>query len=584
MAPGLPGSGDSGPTDLVTFSVKVDGQALPATYSLVGVDIARTLNRIPTASVVLYDGDPAKQDFEASSGDLLVPGKRIEIAGGYGTHQDPLFKGVITKQRIQVRRKGDSLLHIEAKDAAFRMTLDRKSRYFTELTDSGLIEEIVGQYSDLTPEVEATAAKHPEIVQCQVSDWDLVVVRAERNGLFCVPRDGTFRVAKPKAGQTAALTLTYGAGIFDVDVEIDARLQYPTISATAWDPAGQEPLSADLDDLPAPAQGNLASSDLAAVGKLKKLELRHTGAVAQDELDAWAAAQMAKSRFAKIRGTVRCQGTGAVKPGDLVALAGLGDRFNGNAFVSGVRHLLGEGDWETVLQLGLDPQWHYQRFAIQPVPAAGLNAGVSGLQIGIVTQLQDDPKGEDRIQIKLPMVGADDPGTWARLATLAADKDLGTVFRPEIDAEVVVGFLHDDPHHPVVLGMLHSSAKPAPIKASDANDEKGLVTRSGMKLVFNDKDPSLAIETPKGNKILISEADEQILITDQSGSTVTMSADGIALESPADVTIKATGDVSIEGTNVTVKATASLTTEGSSGAAFKSSGTTELKGALVQIN
>ena len=580
----LPGLSDSGPTDLATFSVKVDGQKLPGTYRLIGVDISRAVNRIPTAQLTLYDGDAAKQDFEASNGDLLVPGKKIEISGGYATHVDPLFTGIITKQRIQVKRKGDSLLHVEAKDAAFRMTLDRKSRYFTDVTDSGLIEDIVGTYSGLTPQVEATSAQHPEVVQYQVSDWDLVVLRAERIGMVCIPQDGTLRVEKPKPQQAPVLKLGYGAGIFDIDVEIDARWQYPAVTASAWDPAGQEVLSADADDAAAPPQGNLAPSDLAAAGALKTFELRHTGAVPQSDLDTWGAAQMTKSRFGKIRGTVRCQGTGAVKPGDQIDLAGLGERFNGGAFVSGVRQLLGEGDWETVIQLGLDPQWHHERFAVQPPPAAGFGAGISGLQIGVVQQLKDDPKSEDRIQVRLPMVSPGDPGTWARLATLFADKDFGSVFRPEIDAEVVVGFLNDDPNHPVVLGMLHSSAKPAPLPAADENDEKGLVTRSGMKLIFNDKDPSLTIETKAGNKIVVSDKDEQIQITDKSGSTVTMNSDGIALESPADIIVKATGDVTIEGVNVNVKASAALSSEGGSTAAFKSSGTTELKGSMVQIN
>ena len=52
------------------------------------------------------------------------------------------------------------------------------------------------------------------------------------------------------------------------------------------------------------------------------------------------------------------------------------------------------------------------------------------------------------------------------LATLDAGKERGTFFRPEIGDEVVVGFLNDDPRHPVILGMCHSSAKPAPEPAN----------------------------------------------------------------------------------------------------------------------
>ena len=105
---------------------------------------------------MLYDGDAAKQDFEISSGELLVPGKTLEIMGGYTSDENLLFKGIITTQRIKVKRKGESLLHIEARDPAFRMTLDRKSRYFTDLSDSDVFEEILGQYSALTPQVEST--------------------------------------------------------------------------------------------------------------------------------------------------------------------------------------------------------------------------------------------------------------------------------------------------------------------------------------------------------------------------------------------------------------------------------------------
>jgi len=65
---------------------------------------------------------------------------------------------------------------------------------------------------------------------------------------------------------------------------------------------------------------------------------------------------------------------------------------------------------------------------------------------------------------------------------------------------------------------------------------------------------------------------------------VTLSSDGIELESAADITLRAAGDVSIEGVNVTVKASAAAGIEGGSGAALKSGGTTEVKGSLVQVN
>ncbi|NJR43490.1 MAG: Rhs element Vgr protein, partial [Akkermansiaceae bacterium] len=66
---------------------------------------------------------------------------------------------------------------------------------------------------------------------------------------------------------------------------------------------------------------------------------------------------------------------------------------------------------------------------------------------------------------------------------------------------------------------------------------------------------------------------------------ITLNADGITLESAADLILNApSGDVKITGTNVEVTASAQLTAAGSSGAEFSASGTTVVKGAIVQIN
>ena len=156
--------------------------------------------------------------------------------------------------------------------------------------------------------------------------------------------------------------------------------------------------------------------------------------------------------------------------------------------------------------------------------------------------------------------------------------------RPEIGDEVVVGFLDGDPRDPVVLGGLHSSAKAPPLDGSDDNHEKALVTRAGMRIHWNDDSVTLTIDTPAGNSLVLDEDGKAVTLTDQSGSRVTLDDKGITLDSPKDITLKATGDVKIEGKNVTVKAQAQLGAEGGAQAEFKSSGTTVVKGAMVNIN
>jgi uncharacterized protein involved in type VI secretion and phage assembly len=151
--------------------------------------------------------------------------------------------------------------------------------------------------------------------------------------------------------------------------------------------------------------------------------------------------------------------------------------------------------------------------------------------------------------------------------------------------EVLVGFIGQDPRHPVVLGGLHSSAKAAPEPADDDNHKKGYVSRSEMKLVFDDEKKSITIGTPKGNLIELSEDTGGISLTDENGNKLTLNADGVTIESAKDIIFKtSSGDLKMEAMNVNAKAQMNFKAEGSAGAELSASGQTVVKGAIVQIN
>jgi uncharacterized protein involved in type VI secretion and phage assembly len=215
---------------------------------------------------------------------------------------------------------------------------------------------------------------------------------------------------------------------------------------------------------------------------------------------------------------------------------------------------------------------------------------MSGLQMGIVTALENDPDGEDRIKCRLPLISPNEEGIWARVATLDAGKGRGTYFRPEIDDEVVVGFLNDDPRYPVILGMSHSSAKPAPEAAKDDNHHKGYVSREKLKLVFDDEKKIIGLETPAGNSITLSEDAKGIVLQDQNGNKITLDDSGIKIESAKDMVFKAAKDVKLSGTNAEFSAQAAFKASGSSTAdltggvaTIKGDSMTVVSGGQVQI-
>lgn len=568
--------------DLVTFKIRIDGTELPATVQVMNISVEKEINRIPTARLVFTDGDPSGQDFSLSSGEQFLPGKVLEIDAGYHSDEETIFKGIIVKHSLKIR-SGYSLLTVECKDKAVKLTAGRKSKYFLDSKDSDAFEEIIGAYG-VAADVEASSFQHQKLVQYDCTDWDFLVTRAQANGKVVVVDDGKITVKAPDTDQSEVETVAFGATLLDFDAEMDARNQFSKVSSYTWSHANQELVEQEASGPNPTLNGNVTPDDLAAVVGLENLELKFGGTVGDQSVKDWANAKALFNQLAKTRGRVRFQGIPACKPNTTLKLEGVGDRFNGKIYISAVRHEITEGQWTIDAQFGINPEWFADTNKINDLPAAGLFGAVHGLQIAIVTQLESDPDGEDRVRIKCPMIDKDSEGIWARIASLDAGENRGAYFRPEIGDEVIVGFINDNPNEPVILGMLNSSAKPAPIKASDDNHEKGFVTRSEMKFIFNDDKKSVVLETPAGKKITVDEDAGIIQLEDENSNKLTMNSDGIKIESGKDIILKATGDVKTEGINIEMKAQASLKAEGSASAEVKASGTLTLKGALVQIN
>ena len=426
--------------------------------------------------------------------------------------------------------------------------------------------------------------QHVELVQYDATDWDFMLMRAQANGKLCFIEDGKITVVKPDVSQSEVETITFGATMLDFDAEIDARHQVKKVSSYAWNHADQELLEIEAQDPSVSLNGNITSSDLSDVVNVENLQLRHGGALTDTELQNWADAKLLFQQLAKVRGRVKFQGIPTVKPNTILKLEGVGDRFNGKVYVSGVSHSISEGNWTVNAEFGINPKWFSESTEVSSKPAAGLLPSINGLQVGVVSQLQDDPDEEDRILVQIPIINNAEQGIWCRLASLDAGDLRGFVFRPEIGDEVIIGFINDDPNDAVVLGMLHSSTKPAPISGSDDNHEKGLVTRSEMKVLFDDDKKVIEISTPAGKIITLDEDQGNIVIADDNSNTVTIDDSGITLNSPKDINIKATGDVNIEGTNVSIAANANFKAEGLAGAEVSTSAVAVLKGSLVQIN
>jgi Rhs element Vgr protein len=568
-------------TSIVGFTVTANGQALPPSVQVKAIDVWTGVNKLPKARLVISDGSAADQDFPISDSASLIPGATLQIALGYSGSETTVFTGVVYRQGLDVSVNGPSRLIVEATDKAKVMTLARRNQIFQNMTDSAVCAKLISD-AGLSAAVTSTSLSYESIVQYYCTSWDLLLIRAQLNGMVVTVNNAKVTVAAPDTSASPVLTLTYGQSILDFRAEMDASTQFAAsaIQSVAWDPSTQLPAKSGQAQANVSTPGNISSDTLAQVFNVSAYDQQTAGALQSSDLTQWSSAELLKSRLAKIRGETTFQGSALVTPGCMVTLAGLGDRFNGEAYVSGIHHRLSEGLWRTSVEIGLSPDWFAASAADIAAPdGAGQLPPANNLQIGTVTQIDQDPQGEYRVLVTLPVLQqSQGVGVWARFGSFYASKAIGSFFYPEIGDEVVVAFLSGDPRYPVILGSLYSAKNPPPSQPTAANNLKMFMTRSKLHMDFDEDQKAISLITPAGQSLKINDTEKSITLTDANGNSLTMSASGVVINSGTkDITISA-------GNSVTVTAKSAFSATGTGSAKLTSTGMVQVQGATVALN
>lgn len=344
-------------------------------------------------------------------------------------------------------------------------------------------------------------------------------------------------------------------------------------------------------------QGDLQPKNIASGGSM----LLQTDAPTEEKaLKQWADSMALKAALARYQGSVSFYGSAKAKPGCIIELKGLGKRFNGNLFVGSVTHTIEDNEWTTEAGAGVSPLNITDEPDVVSPTASGYLPGLQGLHAAVVKKLDGDPQKEYRIQVELPWLDGKSKLLWARLATMYATGGMGTFFLPEPGDEVLVGFMNQDPGHPVILGSLYGAKHKPPFEYEAKNNTKAIVTREKLRIEFDEEKKVITVATPGKNTLEISDDGKQIRLADQHKNEIKMDSGGITLTSAKDIKLKAKGgitmdatmklsaaakqDVSLEGLNVKVQAKVGASVKGNATAELSASGQTTVKGAMVMIN
>jgi Rhs element Vgr protein len=587
---------------VISFAISIDGSSIKDTVEIVEISIEKEINRIASATIIILDGGAIgadNADFENSNGADFVPGKKIKIDLGYESENTTVFEGIIISQGLSVK-KGESQLIINCKDEAVKMTKGRFNAIFQNKKDSDAISSIASKYS-ITSDIQATSIENPILMQYNCNDWDFVVIRAEASNMLVITENNKL-IVKEYDFSAPKYEINSSQYVIDIDLSLNSENIASNYKLTAWDAKEQSAVESSVSLNDTLGQGNISAKKIAEVIKLDNSMHYSSASLSPDEMNVWGNSLVNKAVLSKIQGKIVVPGTGDILAGDVISITGFGERFNGNAYISKVTHDIYEGSWITSLYVGQTAQWHASLPDVIESSASGLLPANSGVQIAKVKQIHEDPDGEFRVLITLPVFkGTDDnDGIWARLAFPYASAEAGFFFFPEVNDEVLVTFINNDPRHAVITGALYSSKNKPKHTPDEENTIKSIYTKSGINISFDDDKKILTVETPGSNSIILDDDAKSITVEDENSNIMVMNDSGIELSSSKDIVIKATGkiditgeqgvnvkstsDVSVGGMNVELTADVGMTAKGNATAEISASGQTTVKGAMVMIN
>lgn len=210
-------------------------------------------------------------------------------------------------------------------------------------------------------------------------------------------------------------------------------------------------------------------------------------------------------------------------------------------------------------------------FEVMQNPQTAEGEGIKGVAIAVVTNNQD-PENEGRVKLKYPWRNDEDESQWARVITFMAGNEMGGYFLPQVNDEVLVAFEKGDINYPYVIGSLWSGKMKPPENNSDGENNRRLIkSRSGHKIILDDKNGSEKIE-------IMDKTEKNLITIDTASNTITITTD-------KDILLKApNGKITLEAMQLELKSQAAAKIEAGANLDIKASANMTIKGAMVMIN
>jgi phage protein D/phage baseplate assembly protein gpV len=433
----------------------------------------------------------------------LSPGASLRVVAG--EDEASLFSGQVTVVEHAFQADRDHETIVRAYDPLHRLRKSHRARALVQTTVTDLAEELVGELG-LSVQAADSGPLWENLVQHRQSDLELLVVLAERCGLYATVRDDVLHLITLE-GDGDAVTVHLGEELFEARVELSGETSCRSVTAEGWNPLRAEAHQATADS-PRSGRDIGAQVSPADVGGGDTILLLDESAPDDDHVEKLAQAELDTRSAAEVTLWGLAEGNPKLFPGALVEVTGLRGELDG-------RYVLTEATHTIDGQHGFATEFRTAPPESLPRPVSSVAA------LGEVTSV-DDPDGHGRVRVSLLAYG-DVESDWLGVVVPGAGSERGIVALPDVGDRVLVVFPHEDPAAGIVIGGLYGDGGPP-----DPGVEGGAVKR-------------FTLQTAGGQKIVLDDQEGVLRLTDETGSSVELSPDQVVLHAATDLKIEAPG-------------------------------------------
>lgn len=512
------------------------------------------LNKIPFAKFTFLASNSTVDPNTELPTDQLKKEQKIEVKVTVNKKSQTLFKGFIKSIEKSITSECVTV-KIECKDEAFRLTTTSEERENNSQTFEDKLKSFT---KNLTLNDKLTGKEWgQENISHNIHTipWDYLVGFLDSIGMMVVVRNGEFNgfdilEAIPEEKYVAE----NGINVFAFSGREDESKKLSKASIEYWDASSQ-------------AMEKIEVEQDAETTNVKTLTLNESRFLTST-VTRMANTFLKRSSHAVIQSELTTFGNLNAKVGEFLSCSKVNKEIDQQKLlISKEFHTFENSCWKTEYTLGVETEQSFTETNSPSIPAQQAQTGqtnaVSGLQIGVVTQIEEDPDNQFRIKVRIPTLSESGEGVWARLANVFSGNEMGSFFIPNVNDEVIVGCLGNNPDTPIILGSLYSSQNPMPFPIAQENYIKAFVTKEGTKIQLDDEKKSIELSTKKGNKLLISDDEKGFVLEDENGNKIMMNADGITLDSSKDLILKAKMDFKLDSAKAALSASATMDVKGS---------------------